>query len=163
MTREIPRVLIGAVQGRSGKTTFTLGLLKALTDMGLSVQPFKKGPDYIDPSWATFASSVQCRNLDLFMMGAERVRQSFIQHSIGHDISVVEGAMGLFDGLDVDGSNSSAELAYVIDAPVILVVNCTRLTRSAAALVNGVVGFDQRIGIGGVILNNVARAALKIS
>ncbi|MFR6291545.1 MAG: cobyrinate a,c-diamide synthase [Peptococcaceae bacterium] len=158
MTREIPRVLIGAVQGRSGKTTFTLGLLKALTDMGLSVQPFKKGPDYIDPSWATFASGVQCRNLDLFMMGAERVRQSFIQHSIGHDISVVEGAMGLFDGLDVDGSNSSAELAYVIDAPVILVVNCTRLTRSAAALVNGVVGFDQRIGIGGVILNNVARA-----
>ncbi len=158
MTREIPRVLIGAVQGRSGKTTFTLGLLKALTDMGLSVQPFKKGPDYIDPSWATFASGVQCRNLDLFMMGAERVRQSFIQHSVGHDISVVEGAMGLFDGLDVDGSNSSAELAYVIDSPVILVVNCTRLTRSAAALVNGVVGFDRRIGIGGVILNNVARA-----
>ena len=154
---EIPRVLIGAVQGRSGKTTFTLGLLKALKDRGLNVQPFKKGPDYIDPSWMTFSSGEQCRNLDLFMMGKERVRQSFVEHSLNHDISVVEGAMGLFDGLDIEGSNSSAELAYTIDAPVILVVNCTRLTRSAAALINGVVNFDPRIRIGGVILNQVAR------
>lgn len=154
----ISRLLVGAVQGRSGKTTFTLGLLKALRDQGLKVQPFKKGPDYIDPSWATFASGQQCRNLDLYMMGAEQVRRSFIQHSQGFDISVVEGAMGLFDGLDVDGSNSSAELAYTIDAPVILVVNCTRITRSVAALINGVTGFDKRIRIGGVILNQVARA-----
>ena len=154
----IPRVLVGAIQGRSGKTTFTLGLLKALVDKGLAVQPFKKGPDYIDPSWMTFASGQQCRNLDLFMMGANRVRSSFVRNSQGFDISVVEGAMGLFDGLDVDGSNSSAELAYTIDAPVILVVNCTRITRSVAALVNGVVGFDKRIRIGGVILNQVARA-----
>ena len=154
----ISRLLVGAVQGRSGKTTFTLGLLKALVDRGLSVQPFKKGPDYIDPSWMTFASGQQCRNLDLYMMGADNVRRSFIKHSQGFDISVVEGAMGLFDGLDVDGSNSSAELAYTIDAPVILVVNCTRITRSVAALVNGVTGFDKRIRIGGVILNQVARA-----
>ena len=158
MDNHISRVLIGAVQGRSGKTTFTLGLLKALTDRGLRVQPFKKGPDYIDPSWMTFAGGQQCRNLDLFMMGAEQVRRSFVQHSQGFDISVVEGAMGLFDGLDVEGSNSSAELAYTIDAPVILVVNCTRITRSVAALVNGVTGFDKRIRIGGVILNQVARA-----
>ena len=154
----IPRVLVGAIQGRSGKTTFTLGLLKALVDRDLAVQPFKKGPDYIDPSWMTFASGQQCRNLDLFMMGANRVRSSFVRNSQGFDISVVEGAMGLFDGLDVDGSNSSAELAYTIDAPVILVVNCTRITRSVAALVNGVTGFDKRIRIGGVILNQVARA-----
>ena len=105
MDNHISRVLIGAVQGRSGKTTFTLGLLKALTDRGLRVQPFKKGPDYIDPSWMTFAGGQQCRNLDLFMMGAEQVRRSFVQHSQGFDISVVEGAMGLFDGLDVEGSN----------------------------------------------------------
>ncbi len=155
---DISRLLVGAVQGRSGKTTFTLGLLKALVDRGLKVQPFKKGPDYIDPSWATFASGQQCRNLDLYMMGADKVRQSFIRHSQGFDISVVEGAMGLFDGLDVEGSNSSAELAYTIDAPVILVVNCTRITRSVAALVNGVVHFDKRIRVGGVVLNQVARA-----
>ena len=80
---EIPRVLVGAIQGRSGKTTFTLGLLKALTDRGLRVQPFKKGPDYIDPSWMTFASGQQCRNLDLFMMGADKVCQSFIKNSQG--------------------------------------------------------------------------------
>ncbi len=155
---DISRLLVGAVQGRSGKTTFTLGLLKALVDRGLKVQPFKKGPDYIDPSWATFASGQQCRNLDLYMMGSDTVRRSFIRHSQGFDISVVEGAMGLFDGLDVEGSNSSAELAYTIDAPVMLVVNCTRITRSVAALVNGVTGFDKRIRIGGVILNQVARA-----
>lgn len=154
----VPRVLVGAIQGRSGKTTFTLGLLKALKDRGLSVQPFKKGPDYIDPSWMTFASGQQCRNLDLFMMGSEKVRQSFLYNAQGFDISVIEGAMGLFDGLDVDGSNSSAELAYTVDAPVLLVVNCTRITRSVAALVNGVTGFDKRIQIGGVILNQVARA-----
>lgn len=157
MKNEIARVLIGAVQGRSGKTTFTLGLLKALTDRGLRVQPFKKGPDYIDPSWMTFASGQQCRNLDLFMMGADGVRSSFVRHGADFDICVVEGAMGLFDGLDAAGSNSSAELAYTIGAPVILVVNCTRLTRSVAALVNGVTGFDPRIRIGGVILNQVAR------
>lgn len=149
--------MIGAVQGRSGKTTFTLGLLKALTDLGYTVQPFKKGPDYIDPSWMTFASGVPCRNLDLYMMGADQVRSCFARYGQGRDISVVEGAMGLFDGLDVEGSNSSAELAYTIDAPVILVVNCTRLTRSVAALINGVVQFDERIRVGGIILNNVAR------
>lgn len=158
MKKDISRILIGAVQGRSGKTTFTLGLLKALTDMGYDVQPFKKGPDYIDPSWMTFASGRGCRNLDLFMMGADGAKESFIRHSLGHDISVVEGSMGLFDGLDVQGSSSSAEMAYVLGAPVILVVNCTRLTRSVAALVNGVVNFDKRIRIGGVLLNQVARA-----
>ena len=155
--QKIPRIVVGAVQGRSGKTTFTLGLLKALRTKGYQVQPFKKGPDYIDPSWMTFASGVPCRNLDAFMMQPEQIMQTFVKHSQGMDLSVVEGAMGLFDGLDVEGSNSTAQLAYLIDAPVILVVNCTRITRSVAAIINGVVGFDPRITIGGVILNNVAR------
>lgn len=153
----ISRLVIGAVQGRSGKTTFTLGLLKALRDKGYQVQPFKKGPDYIDPSWMTFASGVECRNLDAFMMEQEQIRRTFVQHSLHKDISIVEGAMGLFDGLDVEGSNSTAELAHTLKAPVILVVNCQRITRSVAALINGVVHFDDRITIGGVILNQVAR------
>ena len=153
----IPRIVVGAVQGRSGKTTFTLGLLKALKEKGYQVQPFKKGPDYIDPSWMTFASGVPCRNLDAFMMRPEQIVETFVKHSAGMDISVVEGAMGLFDGLDVEGSNSTAQLAYLLQAPVILVVNCQRITRSVAAIINGVVGFDPRITIGGVILNNVAR------
>lgn len=155
--QKIPRLVVGACQGRSGKTTFTLGLLKALRTKGIQTQPFKKGPDYIDPSWMTYASGTSCRNLDAFMMTPEQITQTFVKHAIKKEISILEGAMGLFDGLDVEGSNSTAQIAYLLDAPVILVVNCQRITRSVAALINGVVGFDPRIRIGGVILNNVAR------
>jgi len=155
---KIPRLVVGACQGRSGKTTFTLGLLQTLNKRGVDVQPFKKGPDYIDPSWLSYASGKECRNLDAFMMDKDNLVSTFINNSRGKEISVVEGAMGLFDGLDVEGSGSTAEIAYMIQAPVILVVNCQRMTRSVAALVNGVVNFDPRIKIGGVILNNVARS-----
>jgi len=157
----IPRIVIGACQGRSGKTTFTLGLLQALRQRGIHVQPFKKGPDYIDPSWLSYAAGKECRNLDAFMMTKEGLINSFVQNSLEADISIVEGAMGLFDGLDVEGSGSTAEIAYMLQAPVILVVNCQRMTRSVAALVNGVVNFDPRIKIGGVILNHVARTRHK--
>lgn len=155
--QKLPRLVIGACQGRSGKTTFTLGLLQALKKRGIKVQPFKKGPDYIDPSWLTYAAGVQCRNLDAFMMDREVLVDNFISNAKGKEISIIEGAMGLFDGLDLEGSGSTAEIAYLIKAPVILVVNCQRMTRSVAALVNGVVNFDQRIKIAGVVLNNVAR------
>ena len=154
---QIPRVLVSAGQGRSGKTTFTLGLLSALRAEGYQVQPFKKGPDYIDPSWMTFASGNACRNLDMFMMDGKQVKSTFVKHSLSKDISLVEGAMGLFDGLDIEGSNSTAELAYLLQAPIILVVNCQRITRSVAAIINGIVNFDERLHFGGVILNNVAR------
>ena len=159
MQYQLPRLVIGAGQGRSGKTTFTLGLLRALSAKGFKVQPFKKGPDYIDPSWMTFASGgVECRNLDAFMMDKEQIKATFIKHSLNMDLSVVEGAMGLFDGLDVEGSNSTAEIACMLDTPIILVVNCQRITRSVAALINGITSFDKRLKFGGVILNNVARA-----
>lgn len=159
MQYQIPRLVIGAGQGRSGKTTFTLGLLRALANQGYHVQPFKKGPDYIDPSWMTFASGgVECRNLDAFMMDRKQITDTFIKHSIDKDMSIVEGAMGLFDGLDIEGSNSTAEIACLLDAPIILVVNCQRITRSVAALINGITSFDKRLKFGGVILNNVARA-----
>lgn len=152
-----PRLVIAACQGRSGKTTITLGLLNALKKRGIKVQAFKKGPDYIDPSWHTFASGVESRNLDAFMMTKNNIINTFVNNSQNMDISIVEGAMGMFDGLDVEGSGSTAEVAHMIDAPVILVVNCLRMTRSVAAIVNGAVNFDSRIKIAGVILNNVAR------
>ena len=159
MQYNIPRIVVGAAQGRSGKTTFTLGLLRALYNRGYKMQPFKKGPDYIDPSWMTFASGgVECRNLDAFMMDKEQIKSTFIKHSLNKDISIIEGAMGLFDGLDVEGSNSTAEIANMLEAPIILVVNCQRITRSVAALINGITGFDKRLKFGGVVLNNVARA-----
>lgn len=156
-TIHIPRLVVAAVQGRSGKTTFTIGLQRALRERGLLLQGFKKGPDYIDPSWSTFASGVPCRNLDGVMMSREQILHSFITHACDKDIAIVEGAMGIFDGLDWQGSNSTAELAVTLQAPVVLVVNTTRITRSVAAIINGVVNFDPRVRIAGVVLNQVAR------
>lgn len=157
MNETLARIVIGAIQGRSGKTTVTIGLLRALVEQGYKVQPYKKGPDYIDPSWATMASGIKARNLDNFMMTESQIRESLYKHSKDKDLSIIEGAMGLFDGLDVEGSNSTAQLAYITASPVILVVSGQRITRSVAALVSGVVNFDPRIKIGGVILNQVAR------
>lgn len=157
MEVQIPRLMVAAIQGRSGKTTFTIGLLNALKRRGLAVQPFKKGPDYIDPSWATVASGIPCRNLDRVMMTPEQITHTFCQAARDKDLAVIEGAMGIFDGLDTEGSNSSAELAHLLATPVLLVVSGQRITRSVAALVNGVVQFDPRIRIAGVILNQVAR------
>ncbi|MEG6617419.1 cobyrinate a,c-diamide synthase [Peptococcaceae bacterium 1198_IL3148] len=154
----VPRLIIAAPQGRSGKTTITVGLLAALTARGLKVQPFKKGPDFIDPSWLTKVAGRTCRNLDSYMMDKETIKASFATHSQGADISIIEGAMGLFDGVDVEGSGSAAEVAKTVKAPVILVVNCTRMTRSVAAMVNGYRYFDPDINVAGVILNNVARS-----
>lgn len=157
MTCNIPRIAVAAIQGRSGKTTFTIGLLKALRDRGMTVQPFKKGPDFIDPSWATYASGQTCRNLDAFMMQPEQIIHTFCQGAKHADLAVIEGAMGIFDGLDVEGSNSTAELAHLLKTPVVLVVSGQRITRSVAALINGVTQFDPRIHICGVVLNQVAR------
>ncbi|MFZ5648736.1 MAG: cobyrinate a,c-diamide synthase [Bacillota bacterium] len=155
--RNIPRLVVGAPCGRSGKTTVTLGLLAALKSRGLSVQPFKKGPDFIDPSWMTMVTGRACRNLDGFMMTGEMILDSFVKNAAGSDIGVVEGAMGLFDGGDIDGSGSTAEIAKAISAPVLLVVDTTRMTRSVAPLVRGFMHFDPEITIAGVILNKVAR------
>lgn len=153
----IPRLVIAAPQGRSGKTTISAGLMAAFTARGLAVQAFKKGPDYIDPGWLTMVTGRQCRNLDSFMMGREALRRSFARHARDAGISIVEGAMGIFDGVDLEGSGSTGELAKTIQAPVILVVDTTRMTRSVAAMVMGFQHFDRELDIAGVILNKVAR------
>ncbi|HZK18097.1 MAG TPA: cobyrinate a,c-diamide synthase [Clostridia bacterium] len=153
----IPRVVIGAPQGRSGKTTVTLGLISALLARGLKVQAFKKGPDFIDPSWLSKLTGRPCRNLDTFLMERDVIRSSFAEGCLDADIAIVEGAMGLFDGVDVVGSGSTAEIAKVVKSPVILVVNATRMTRSVAATVCGFADFDEDVHIGGIILNKVAR------
>ncbi len=152
-----PRVVVAAPQGRSGKTTVTASLIAGLRARGLTVQPFKKGPDFIDPSWLSLVAGRQCRNLDRFLMDEHTIRRSFANHAAGSDIAVIEGAMGLFDGVDVEGSGSTAEIAKVLQAPVLLVVNAVRMTRSAAAIVLGCRELDPDVRIAGVILNNVAR------
>jgi len=157
ISKNIPRLVIAAPQGRSGKTTITLGLLSALKKQGYRVQPFKKGPDYIDPSWLSAAAGRTCRNLDSFMLDDEDLKRSLIQATSDAHLAVVEGAMGFYDGMDLDGNGSTAEIAKKIEAPVLLVLDCQRMSRSAAAVVMGFQNFDPRVRIAGVILNNVSR------
>jgi cobyrinic acid a,c-diamide synthase len=151
------KLVIGAPHGRSGKTTVTLGLILALRQKGWHVQPFKKGPDFIDPSWLSLVAGRDCRNLDLYFMEHEKLRHHFAISCGDADIAVVEGAMGLYDGLDFEGTDSTAAVARAIKAPIILVVDATRMTRSAAALVKGFQNFEEGTEIAAVILNKVAR------
>ncbi len=152
-----PRVLIAGVRGGAGKTTVTLAVISILRKMGMKVLAFKKGPDYIDSGWLSLFSGNPCYNLDSFMMPKNKVIQSFIERAKGY-VSIIEGNRGLFDGLDAEGSVSSAEIAKLIKAPVILVVDCTKITRSVAALVNGFTNFDRDVEIKGVVLNQLANS-----
>jgi len=152
-----PRLVVAAPHGRSGKTTVTIGTVAALAERGLAVQPFKKGPDYIDPSWLSEAAGRPCRNLDLFMMGEGATLEVFRRGTLGADLSIIEGAMGLYDGVDLEGTGSTAQLARLLSAPILLVVDATRMTRSVAALVTGYQHFEPDVNLAGVVLNNVAR------
>ena len=151
-------LLISSPQGHSGKTTVTIGLCDLLRRKGLSVQPFKKGPDYIDPSWLTLATGRSCRNLDLFLIPENRLIRAFQQACRGADLAVIEGAMGLYDGYDSAGQGTTAELAALLKSPVILVVNCARMTGSIAAMVSGYQHFQRGVRVAGVILNYVSGA-----
>ena len=147
-------LLISAPQGRSGKTIATIGLCDALRRRGLSVQPFKKGPDYIDPSWLTIAAGRSCRNLDLFLIPEDKLIQAFEQACEETDLALVEGAMGLYDGLD--NRKTTAEIARLLNIPILLIVNSSRMTSSIAAMVKGYQLFQTDIKIAGVILNYVS-------
>lgn len=120
------------------------------------MQPFKKGPDFIDPMWLTAAAGRDCRNLDLFMMGEEKIRQSFESNSAGAGIAIIEGNMGLYDSIDVEGTGSTSDLARQLKAPVILIINTRNMTRSVAPLIQGFTGFEPDINIAGVVLNKVS-------
>ena len=147
------RVLISAAHKSSGKTTVSIGLCAALKARGHSVQPYKKGPDYIDPMWLSQASGRACRNLDLYLMEREEVISTFVRNS--SEINLVEGNKGLYDGLALDGSNSNAALAKLLDLPVVLVIDARGMTRGIAPLILGYQAFDKDIRIAGVILNNL--------
>ncbi|MFB3885719.1 MAG: cobyrinate a,c-diamide synthase [Thermodesulfobacteriota bacterium] len=149
-------VLISSPQGRSGKTIITVGLCDALKHRGLEIQPFKKGPDYIDPSWLTVAAGRSCRNLDLFLISKDRLIQMFEQVCQGSDLAVVEGAMGLYDGMDSAEHGTTAEIARLMDIPILLVIHTARMTTSIAAMVTGYQRFQPGIRIEGVILNHVS-------
>ncbi len=149
--------LIGAATSNSGKTTFTMGLLRALANRKLSVQPFKCGPDYIDTMFHRLASGRESINLDTFMASENHAKEIFLRYGTGADVSVVEGVMGLFDGFD-KSRGSSAEMAMLLNIPVVLVVNAKSMAYSVAPLIYGFAHFDQRLNVGGVVFNNVASA-----
>jgi cobyrinic acid a,c-diamide synthase len=147
--------LISAAHKSSGKTTVSIGLAAALAARGHVVQPFKKGPDYIDPMWLGEAAGRPCRNLDLHLSGVAGVCATWQAHGQAAEVCLVEGNKGLYDGLALDGSDSNAALAIALGVPVILVIDCRGMTRGIAPLVLGYQAFDPKVRIAGVILNRV--------
>ena len=151
----LPRLLVSAAHRSSGKTTLAFGLAAALREGGCDVQPFKKGPDYIDPMWLSLAAGRTCRNLDPHLSDADALHAAFAEASAGADLALVEGNMGLHDGIALDGSNSSAALARALGLPVLLVLDVRGMTRGVAPLLLGQQAFDRAVRIGGVVLNRV--------
>jgi cobyrinic acid a,c-diamide synthase len=152
---ETPRLVVAGLRGDSGKTLVALGVARALRSRGIAVAPFKKGPDYIDAAWLGAASGRPGRNLDTFLLGPEALGEA-LARGAGTDVALVEGNRGLFDGLDAAGTHSTAELARRLGAPILLVVDVTKATRTVAATVLGCRALDPDVPLAGVVLNRVA-------
>jgi len=151
-----PRFIISALRGGAGKTVVSIGIISAWTKLGKSVAPYKKGPDYIDAGWLALAADRPCHNLDTFLIDQDTILNSFLSYTIKNDIAVIEGNRGLYDGTYLDGSTSTAELAKLLDSPVVLCIDCTKSTRTMAAAVLGCMHFDPDVKIKGVIVNRIA-------
>jgi cobyrinic acid a,c-diamide synthase len=149
-------MIISALRGGSGKTILSIGVIGAWKQQGKTVIPFKKGPDYIDAGWLALAAGQPCYNLDSFLLDQTQLLKSFIRHATPAGISVVEGNRGLYDGIDMKGSTSTAELSKLLGLPVVLCLDCTKSTRTMAAVLLGCLHFDADVSIQGVVLNRVA-------
>jgi len=152
----LPRILIAALRGGSGKTIVSVGLIASWRKRGMAIAPFKKGPDFIDADWLALAASQPCHNLDTFLMPADQILLSFTSRTLSTDLAVIEGNRGLYDGIDLEGTTSTSELAKLLKAPVILLIDCTMSTRTVAAMALGCLQFDPEVNICAVILNRVA-------
>ncbi|MCH5277800.1 MAG: cobyrinate a,c-diamide synthase [Desulfovibrionaceae bacterium] len=155
----IPRLVISGLSGGSGKTLLSLGLARAWARQGLVVQPCKKGPDYIDAAWLALAARRAAANLDPWFLPPEALRTQFARacgRTAPAELALIEGNRGLYDGRDVTGSCSTAQVALTLSAPVLLTLNCAKMTRTAAALVAGITAFEPDLHVAGVVLNNVA-------
>jgi len=146
---------ISAPWRSSGKTLVTVGLAAAAFHRGLHIQTFKKGPDYIDPQWLGQASGQPCYNLDPRLQSQHELLLTYRQYASSASLSLIEGTMGLHDGLETDGSDSNAAIARLLDTPIVLVVDCRGMHRTVAALVNGIQRFDPAVPFAGVILNRL--------
>ena len=153
------RIILAGTGSAVGKTTIATGIMKALSEK-YNVQPFKAGPDYIDPSYHTLATGNTSRNLDSFFMKEGQIRDSYLKGTKGKDIAVIEGVRGLYEGIDsINDIGSTASIAKALKAPVILIINSRSLVKSAAALVLGFKALDPEINIAGVILNKIKNQA----
>jgi cobyrinic acid a,c-diamide synthase len=155
MSMTCPRLVVAGTAGDSGKTLVSMGLLAAWRAAGLQPAPFKKGPDYIDAAWLTRAAGRPCRNLDTFLQPEQRLLESFRRHA-SEGVSVVEGNRGLLDGLDAAGTHSTAALARLLGAPVVLVVSAAKVTRTVAAPVLGCLKLEPGLELAGVVLNRIS-------
>ena len=149
-------LIIAGLSGGSGKSVASVALAAALRRRGQTVAPFKKGPDYIDAGWLAAAAAQPCYNLDPFLMSAAAVAASFREHAAGAEFALIEGNRGLYDGVTAEGEFSTAELAVLLNLPVLLVVNCSKATRTVAAMVLGCRELDKRVRLAGVLLNQIA-------
>jgi len=150
-----PRLILAALRGGAGKTTISVALAVALGRRGIGVASFKKGPDYIDAAWLSLATGAPCYNLDTFLIGRQQVVRSFLRHVPENTISLIEGNRGLYDGMNPEGEHSTAELAKLLRSPVILVIDCDKVTRTTGAMVLGCQTLDPEVNIRGAILNRV--------
>ncbi|MEI7670979.1 MAG: cobyrinate a,c-diamide synthase [Deltaproteobacteria bacterium] len=155
MNRPSPRLVLAALRGGAGKTTISVALTVAMQRLGIGVVPFKKGPDYIDAAWLSLAAGGPCYNLDTFLIGRDRVVRSFSRRAPEDSVSLIEGNRGLYDGMNSEGEHSTAELAKLLHSPVVLVVDCDKVTRTTGAMVLGCQTLDPEVDIRGVILNRV--------
>jgi len=156
MIYKVKSIVIAGLSGGSGKSVVAVGLTAFLAQSGYMVIPFKKGPDYIDAGWLSQAAGNPCFNLDAYLMSEEAIIKSFQTHAAGADFSIVEGNRGLYDGVNAEGGYSTAELSRQLGLPVLLVVNCSKTTRTVAAMVLGCRELDRRVRIAGVVLNQIA-------
>ena len=148
-------IIVAGLSGGSGKSVVSVGLTAAFASQGKIVVPFKKGPDYIDAGWMRLAAGRNCYNPDPFLMSVEVIKASFLAHTEGADLVILEGNRGLYDGVNIEGGYSTAELSLSLNLPILLVVNCTKTTRTVAAMVLGCLKLDERIDIRGVVLNQI--------
>jgi cobyrinic acid a,c-diamide synthase len=151
-------IVVAGLGGGSGKSVVAVGLIAALVRQGLKVVPFKKGPDYIDAGWLQLVAGRPCYNLDPYLMSRGSIVRSFRLHAQASDRVIVEGNRGLYDGVNVEGAFSTAELAVILGLPILLVVDCTKVTRTVAAMVLGCKAMDPRVDIRGVVLNRIGSA-----